>query len=60
VLYAAIKALVKQEQDVRDLSAQKAELAQRIILMSTNRNSDQPERITNLANLNLWGDLSND
>jgi hypothetical protein len=60
VLYAAIKALTKQEQDVRELNNQKAELAQRIITMSTSRNSDQPERITNLSQTSRYGDWPHD
>ncbi len=60
VLYAAIKALIKQEQDVGALSAQKAELTQRIITMSTNRNSDQPERITAVSKLQTMGEWWND
>lgn len=60
VLYAAIKALTKQEQDTSALERQKAAIEQRIITMSTNRNSDQPERITNVAQITRLGDWPND
>jgi hypothetical protein len=60
VLYAAIRALTKQEQDTSSLERQKAALEQRIITMSTNRNSDQPERITNIAQIARLGDWTDD
>jgi hypothetical protein len=60
VLYAAIKALTKQEQDVSELNRQKDALAQRIITMANNRNSDQPERISNIAQITRWGDWPHD
>jgi len=47
-LYAAERALNKQESDVAVISSQRQDLANRIVKMSENRNIDQPERITDL------------
>lgn len=54
VLYAAIKAKLKGEEDAADMENQKAALAQRITSMSANRNADQPERITDLSRRGEW------
>lgn len=51
-LYAAERALNKQESDVTVISKQRAELAARIVKMAENRNIDQPERITDLQSTN--------
>lgn len=55
VLYAAIKAKLKGEEDVSDMENQKSALAQRIVSMSANRNADQPERVTDLTNITRYG-----
>ena len=47
-LYAAERALNKQESDVGVIQKQRQDLANRIISMAANRNVDQPERITDL------------
>ncbi len=47
-LYAAERALNKQESDVAVITAQRQALANRIMNMAANRNVDQPERITDL------------
>jgi hypothetical protein len=58
VLYAAVKAKLKGEEDASDMENQKTLLAARITSMAANRNADQPERITDLAGTSagLWGD----
>jgi hypothetical protein len=62
VLYAAIKAKLKGEEDVTDMSNQLATLSARITSMSANRNADQPERITDLASFgrSRWGEWTFD
>jgi hypothetical protein len=60
VLYAAIKAKLKGEEQVTDMENQKAALAQRIVSMSANRNADQPERITDLAQSVRYGEWNFD
>jgi hypothetical protein len=47
-LYAAERALNKQESDVSVIRAQLQQVANRIISMAANRNIDQPEKITDL------------
>lgn len=56
VLYAAVKAKLKGEEEVEDMENQKLALAQRIVSMSANRNADQPERITDLSNTARYGE----
>lgn len=62
VLYAAIKAKLKGEEDAADMQNQMAALGQRITSMSANRNADQPERITDLGGygMNRWGEWTFD
>lgn len=62
VLYAAIKAKLKGEEDASDMTNQLAALSQRIVSMSANRNADQPERITDLAGFGVgpWGEWTFD
>lgn len=62
VLYAAIKAKLKGEEDASDMENQKAALGQRVTSMSANRNADQPERITDMAgdSIGRWGEWTFD
>jgi hypothetical protein len=47
-IYAAERALNKQESDISVLAAMRVSIAGRIVSMAANRNVDQPERITDL------------
>lgn len=62
VLYAAIKAKLKGEEDASDMTNQLSALSSRIVSMSANRNADQPERITDLASFGMsrWGEWTFD
>jgi hypothetical protein len=58
VLYAAGLAKLKGEESVTDIEQRKAALLNRITSMAANRNSDQPERITDVngSGTGRWGD----
>jgi len=58
VLYAAGLAKLKGEESVTDIEQRKAALLARITSMASNRNADQPERITDLngSGISRWGD----
>lgn len=58
IVDAAIKALQKEESDVSVLMAQKQMLKQRIEETAVNRDTGQPDRITDVRQNGYWGSMS--